>query len=994
MTPIRRFVPVLGIGLALVCSFITPSWAAGSGAPSLARFLTPDGQPDLERIRHSGYQGPLSLSGYDLAFDPIGASPVFVKASAHPGRSTEFPSTGWIPTFTPAGVRVNSSGSPLALAIYNGALVVGGSFLLGVSGTAALASNIALWDGHGWKSLASGLNMNVNALTVYNGDLIAGGAFTQADSLVVTHIASWDGSSWSPLGSGVNGPVNALVAIDSLLYVGGAFGTAGGTTVSNIAAWNGTSWRGVGALNNTVNALAVRGGVLYAGGDFDGRAASLNGSQWHELGKGLNQTVRALVVTVDSLVVVGGDFTTATDSDNTVITVNRVAVWNGGWAALSSGFPGSNIQVRALAIGPDSSIVAGGTFAGHVATYSATSGWAATGGGLDNTVSTLAAFNGELLAGGVFTSTLSPSSALQGIARWTGSTWLTLGAGTGAPVRAMVSLPDTLYVGGDFSAAGALAANGVARWAGSSWSPLGAGVTVGTGSVSVTAAAVFDGKIVFGGNFDHAGGQAMSGIAGWDGTNWSALGSGLNAPVKALAVCNGALYAGGNFSLSGTTALSRIAKWDGSSWTSLGTGMTGGNVLALTSSGNILYVGGTFTQAGQVSASHIAAFNTDTHSWAALGLGTDGQVSALTYYGNQLFAGGLFTHSGGIATSFIARWDSTWHDVDGGVNGPVTAFALYHDYLVVAGSFTTAGSGQANGIARWSRSAQFIPNCPEGWGAFGSLGITAGNAVCLNSAGNSLFGGGSQLLTDGYLVNYMSLYYEPPPPDSIRPAASIINPIGGGYGRTSMVVSWTEVGDDSLTGTPLLFDVRYRAGYAIATEADFEIATPIAIEPPPQGAGTPQCVTVNDLSSATTYWFAMKTLDHACHWSAMSNVVSHATRGDNSNIEVMCTNGYNARPSDVRYPTRVELLGPVPSPSHSHFTFVIGLRSADMGSTYDLALFDVAGRRIAVLDHGVAAVGYRTVSVSLTDFGGMRTGVYFARLLINNESSVRTVILK
>jgi trimeric autotransporter adhesin len=93
--------------------------------------------------------------------------------------------------------------------------------------------------------------------------------------------------------------VNALAVSGSTLYAGGDFTTAGGSAANYIAQWNGSSWSALGSgMNSDVYALAVSGSTLYAGGDFTtagGSAANYiaqwNGSSWSALGSGMNGAV-------------------------------------------------------------------------------------------------------------------------------------------------------------------------------------------------------------------------------------------------------------------------------------------------------------------------------------------------------------------------------------------------------------------------------------------------------------------------------------------------------------------------------------------------------------------------------------------------------------------------------------------------------------------------------------------------------------------------------
>ena len=82
-------------------------------------------------------------------------------------------------------------------------------------------------------------------------------------------VASWNGSQWRRLGRGVGGDIQGTgvqgivraiaLAPDGTLYAGGSFSAFGnGDPASNIAAWDGTEWSDVGAgLDGPVTKLAV-----------------------------------------------------------------------------------------------------------------------------------------------------------------------------------------------------------------------------------------------------------------------------------------------------------------------------------------------------------------------------------------------------------------------------------------------------------------------------------------------------------------------------------------------------------------------------------------------------------------------------------------------------------------------------------------------------------------------------------------------------------------
>jgi len=96
-----------------------------------------------------------------------------------------------------------------------------------------------------------------------------------------------------------------------------------------------------------------------------------------------------------------------------------------------------------------------------------------------------------------------------------------------------------------------------------------------------------------------------------------------------------------------------------------------------------------------------------------------------------------------------------------------------------------------------------------------------------------------------------------------------------GVTSTSVTLTWTSPGDDSITGTAAVYDVRY--SLSAITAANWGSATQATGEPSPLAAGSSETFAVQNLASSTTYYFAICTGDDVPNWSALSNVISRTT---------------------------------------------------------------------------------------------------------------------
>ena len=368
-----------------------------------------------------------------------------------------------------------------------------------------------------WSNLGSNGSGNgavatsVLAITAAGPDLYVGGEFTDvAGNPTADFIVKWNGTAWTPLGSDGSGDgaldwsVNAIAVSGTDVYVGGKFSNAGGVATADfLARWNGTAWSGLGsngagdgALDSDVLSVAASGPVVYAGGVFLDAAG--------------------------------------------IATADNLARWSGtAWSALGSNgagdgaLAGASVYDVALA-GTDVYIsgtflnVAGVATADHLARWNGTA-WSGLGsngsgnGALNDTAYKLEVSGGDVYTAGVFTNAGGAATA-DYLAKWNGTAWSGLGSngsGDGALTNLVLGLAvsgPNVFVGGlFFDAAGIAEADYVARWNGTAWSALGSD-GAGDGAIDgpVIALAPTASHLAIGGAFSDAAGIATAdNIARW-----------------------------------------------------------------------------------------------------------------------------------------------------------------------------------------------------------------------------------------------------------------------------------------------------------------------------------------------------------------------------------------------------------------------------------------------------------------------------------------------
>lgn len=325
-----------------------------------------------------------------------------------------------------------------------------------------------------------------------------------------------------------------------------------------------------------------------------------------------------------------------------------------------------------------------------------------------------------------------------------------------------------LYVSGDFTSIGGVAAARVAHWDGAAWQSLGSGMN----NNEVYAIESYAGHLYAAGYFDAAGGvTGTAKLARWNGTDWESIGAQLelfsNQLWDLVRWDDGdgeALYIVGNYTdIGGAGGPSFVSRWDGTTFQALGAPIGGAVPLIIFSAytwddgaGEALYVGGRFLTIDGVSASRIAKW--DGSTWSPLGTGLSGpgvtpSVMAMVAFddgsGEALYvAGQTFTSAGGVPVARIARWDgSNWSAVgDGFADGIVWDLAVFDDgtgaALYAFGTFTASGATPLRGIARWDGTAWSAVDGGTDDNTYGATVFDDGDGLALYVGGRFTAAGG------------------------------------------------------------------------------------------------------------------------------------------------------------------------------------------------------------------------------------------------------------
>lgn len=333
------------------------------------------------------------------------------------------------------------------------------------------------------------------------------------------------------------------------------------------------------------------------------------------------------------------------------------------------------------------------------------------------------------------------SDTIYGIGKYKNGTWQRLGEGVdwnksspfdpntiANPVTDIIKYNDTIYIIGSFSFSGQNILNGIAKWNGSDWVSIGQGLEFyengNYSSGSGKKFRIINNELYVLGGFDRINRVIANGVAKFNGTSWQPV---YNFPVFYPSLVNipedvimfqNELFIVGTFSDNSTVF--GLVKWNGNAWVNPGAGVYGySTVLGGFVFKNELYIIGTWSKYNNSNNIGNGIMKFNGQSWMPVSEGSlfypynVAGIKTYAYNPDYLFLGGnfdTFNNTKGIYN--VVRFDGNyWCSVDSTFNTGtgIESMMYVNDTLFISGELMGTQFGTC-GIA-FCKNINYTDKC-------------------------------------------------------------------------------------------------------------------------------------------------------------------------------------------------------------------------------------------------------------------------------------------
>ncbi len=218
-------------------------------------------------------------------------------------------------------------------------------------------------------------------------------------------------------------------------------------------------------------------------------------------------------------------------------------------------------------------------------------------------------------------------------------------------------------------------------------------------------------------------------------------------------------------------------------------------------------------------------------------------------------------------------------------------------------------------------------------------------------------------------------------PDTIPPAAVIDLSALTGEINGTILLNWTAPGDNSLSGTVAVYEIRYSQN--LITNSNWSETSLLITPPPPLPAGEFQTYTLTGLTPGQVYYTALKSYDSTGNVSTISNIVS-AEAAFNLSTDIDDT--------DNNLPTEFALSQNFPNPFNPSTTIGFSLPTA---SFVELSIYNIEGKKVKTLVEQNLSAGQHNIEWDGTNNSGSQiaTGMYIYRMTTETFSTSKKMVL-